>query len=166
VTEPFDRNSYETPQWLFDEYNRQMNFTWDLAATPENTKCEKFMTADIDSLGQSWDFVVGWAWLNPPYKPLKPWIEKCQAECALGTKIVALVPLPTITTLYFNPELVYRMDIVQGRISFERHGVPQHGNDSTHCLLFFDRDRNRPDTINMVTNFVDSKKLELKWRML
>ncbi len=34
-----DTNSWETPQWLFDELNEEFNFDIDLCATKENSKC-------------------------------------------------------------------------------------------------------------------------------
>lgn len=154
----FDRNSYETPQWLFDHYNRHFNFAWDLACTVDNAKCENGL---VDSLGVPWHQLAPhrWLWCNPPYKPLKPWIVKVQEEAALGAKIVALVPLPTITTAYFDKSF-YRIDVVEGRIAFERHGVPHYGNDSTHCVLFWKR---WPFSGDRILNFLDAKKTELEW---
>ena len=32
-------DSWETPQWLFDELNAEFNFDIDLCATEENSKC-------------------------------------------------------------------------------------------------------------------------------
>ena len=158
----FDRNSYETPQWLFDEYDKLCEFTWDLACTVDNAKCPQGIVES--SLETSWHRLTPhrWLWLNPPYNPLKPWIIKAQQEARAGAKIVALVPLPTITTAYFDPSLVCRIEVIKGRISFERNGVPHHGNDSTHCLLFYDIERVQP-LRGPILNFLDAKKTELEW---
>ncbi len=37
-----DNDSWETPQWLFDQLNEEFNFDIDLCATRENSKCSAF----------------------------------------------------------------------------------------------------------------------------
>ena len=44
---------WETPQDLFDELNREFNFTLDPCATVENAKCEKFYTVEDNGLSKS-----------------------------------------------------------------------------------------------------------------
>ena len=39
---------WETPQWLFDELDREFGFSLDVCAIPENAKCQQFFTADED----------------------------------------------------------------------------------------------------------------------
>lgn len=52
----FTSNSEEwaTPHKLFDELNAEFGFTLDPCATPENAKCERFLTKDQDGLSQPW----------------------------------------------------------------------------------------------------------------
>lgn len=52
----FSSNSDEwaTPDELFSELDREFNFTLDVCATSENTKCEKFFDINIDGLSQNW----------------------------------------------------------------------------------------------------------------
>ena len=45
-------DEWETPQELFDELNKEFNFTLDPCATDENHKCEKYYTIKEDGLIQ------------------------------------------------------------------------------------------------------------------
>lgn len=65
---------WATPQAFFDELNREFGFTLDVAAAPENAKCEKFYTKEQDGLVQPWD---GTVWCNPPYgRTVGDWVRK------------------------------------------------------------------------------------------
>ena len=56
---------WSTPQDLFDSLNAEWHFTLDVCATPENAKCKKFYTPDMDGLKQDWKDNI--CWMNPPY---------------------------------------------------------------------------------------------------
>jgi len=45
---------WATPQDLFDRLNAKYQFTLDVCAIPENAKCERFFTPEIDGLSQEW----------------------------------------------------------------------------------------------------------------
>jgi hypothetical protein len=158
----FDRNTYETPQWLFDHYNGQCNFAWDLACSPQNCKAPKGIYEG--SLMAGWNNLARneWLWLNPPYKPLKPWYEKAVDAASLGAKIVMLVPMQTIGTLYFQPWAHYRMDFIRGRVSFCYRGVPVKGNEHCSVVLFFDRSRHGQEA-QPIINWLDAEKTENEW---
>ena len=47
-------SEWETPQWLFDELNKEFHFELDVCATKENTKCDNFYTKEIDGLRFGW----------------------------------------------------------------------------------------------------------------
>ena len=65
---------WETPQAFFDDLNNLFQFTLDACATPENAKCERYFTPEMDGLKQEWDGVV---WCNPPYgRGVGAWVEK------------------------------------------------------------------------------------------
>ncbi len=62
-----------TPQWLFDELDQEFDFQLDPCATPNNNKCEKFLTKKHyagyvrpgDGLSSDWGGLN--AYVNPPY---------------------------------------------------------------------------------------------------
>lgn len=81
----FTSNSAEwaTPQAFFDELNKEFNFTLDPCATPQNAKCARFFTKEIDGLAQSWRGEV--VYCNPPYgRDIGKWVAKAHAETIAG----------------------------------------------------------------------------------
>lgn len=47
-------NEWATPQQFFDTLDAEFGFDLDVAATPENAKCERFFTEKKDGLKQDW----------------------------------------------------------------------------------------------------------------
>ena len=45
---------WATPQFFFDQLNAEFHFNLDPCATPENAKCKKFFTKEVDGLRQNW----------------------------------------------------------------------------------------------------------------
>jgi site-specific DNA-methyltransferase (adenine-specific) len=67
---------WATPQKLFDELNKEFNFTLDPCAIPENAKCEKFYTPEDDGLSKDWSNET--VFCNPPYgREIGKWVKKC-----------------------------------------------------------------------------------------
>ena len=49
-------------------------FDLDVCALPDNAKCQRYFTPEVDGLKQAWQ---GRCWMNPPYgKAIAPWIRK------------------------------------------------------------------------------------------
>jgi site-specific DNA-methyltransferase (adenine-specific) len=66
---------WETPQDLFDKLHRVHNFTLDVCAIPENAKCQKFFTPEINGLVANWWDNI--CWMNPPYgRTIGAWVKK------------------------------------------------------------------------------------------
>ena len=65
---------WATPQAFFDRLHRVFRFETDVCALPENAKCGRFFSPDMDGLKQEWQ---GVCWMNPPYGKHTPlWMEK------------------------------------------------------------------------------------------
>lgn len=94
-----------TPQWLFDELNKEFNFDIDLCATKENSKlmhyCSNYLNDEHNSRAHDTsiqrslkDIVAATGlkncFMNPPYSNPKPFIEKAW-EDSKHCKIVCLV---------------------------------------------------------------------------
>ena len=45
---------WATPQDFFDKLNDEFYFTLDPCATPDNAKCSKFFTKEMNGLTQNW----------------------------------------------------------------------------------------------------------------
>ena len=65
---------WATPQDLFDKYDAIYHFETDVCALPENAKCKRFFTSEIDGLKQEW---TGVCWCNPPYgRQIGRWLKR------------------------------------------------------------------------------------------
>lgn len=113
---------WETPQALFDELNNEFHFSLDVCAIPENAKCEKYYSPEVDGLRQSWVVSDGAAWCNPPYgRQIGKWVQKASETSTCGQTVVMLLPART-DTKWFH-EYIYKKDFVEirflkGRLKF------------------------------------------------
>ena len=72
-------NEWATPQAFFDELNKNLNFTLDPCATPQNAKYARYFTKEIDGLAQSWRGEV--VFCNPPYgRDISKWVAKAYSR--------------------------------------------------------------------------------------
>lgn len=95
-------NEWATPQAFFDELNKEFDFTLDPCATPQNAKCARYFTKEIDGLAQSWRGEV--VFCNPPYgRDISKWVAKAYAETLSGgAKLVVLLIPARTDTAYFT----------------------------------------------------------------
>lgn len=112
-------NEWATPQSLFDELDREFNFTLDPCSTHENAKCKKHYTIKEDGLKQSWGGES--VFCNPPYgRTLHKWVEKAWKESTKpNTIVVMLIPSRT-DTQYFHDYILHRSEIrfIKNRLYF------------------------------------------------
>lgn len=114
----FSHNSDEwsTPQDLFDELNKEFNFTSDVAATDENSKC--FFHLE-DALNTDW---VGTCFCNPPYSQWQKFVKQAyESNKKHNSTIVMLLPSRTDTKafheyIYNKPNVEIRF--IRGRLKF------------------------------------------------
>jgi len=108
---------WQTPNYLFNELDKEFNFTLDPCCQTDSAKCEKYYTPKENGLKQSWENEV--VFVNPPYgRELKKWVKKCYKESKHAT-IVMLIPARTDTS-YFHDYIYHTADIrfIRGRIKF------------------------------------------------
>lgn len=134
--------SYQTPPELLAAIKKRLcinYFDIDLAATRENAVCPYYYSLEEgrDSLGDnSWQAPDenGWAWCNPPYSDIRPWVAKAYAESEQGAQIVMLVPASVGANWW--------RDYVDGKafISFLNDRITFVGCDNVYpkdCALLF-----------------------------
>jgi phage N-6-adenine-methyltransferase len=113
-----EKSDWETPQDLFDELNREFNFTLDVCADHENAKCDRYITKDDDTLVQSW--LDKSCWMNPPYgREIGKFIKKAYEESRRGCTVVCLLPART-DTKWFHDHILGKAQIrfLKGRLTF------------------------------------------------
>ena len=114
---------WETPQDFFNQLHQQFNFTLDVCALPDNAKCERYFTPEIDGLAQDWaknkEDVI---WLNPPYgRQISKWLKKAYETSLQGLTIVCLVPARTDTVWWHDYAMHGDIYFVKGRLKFGGH---------------------------------------------
>lgn len=108
---------WETPQDFFDKLNAEFHFDLDVCALPENAKCKRYYTPELDGLSQPWE---GVCWCNPPYgREIGKWVRKAQLASAEGSTVVMLLPART-DTAWFHRWIYGKVEIrfIQGRLKF------------------------------------------------
>lgn len=107
---------WATPQGFFDKYNTIHHFDLDVCAIPENAKCAKYFTPEMDGLTQEWEGVV---WCNPPYgRQIKQWIKKGYESSLKGAKVVMLIPARTDTSYWHDYVMKGEIEFIRGRLRF------------------------------------------------
>lgn len=112
--------SWCTPQDIFDELNKEFNFTLDVAATDKSAKCNDYYTKQDDGLSKSWK-TSGTVFCNPPYgRTIGKWVKKAYDEFLGGQSVVLLIPSRT-DTKWFHDYIYGKAEIrfIKGRITFE-----------------------------------------------
>lgn len=116
-----------TPQYFFDELNKEFDFVLDPAATEKTAKCALYYTPETDGLSQSWN-LGGSVFCNPPYgREIGKWVKKAYEEAQNGTTIVLLIPARTDTS-YFHNYIYGKAEIrfIRGRLKF----TDEYGNEA------------------------------------
>lgn len=81
------KQDYRTPPEFIDAVRRRFGPPgWDLAAShgDEIDLVAGYFTPETDSLAQCWrrlPSVCAVAWLNPPFRNIRPWVRKLDEEC-------------------------------------------------------------------------------------
>jgi len=113
------KSDWETPRDLLEKLNARFHFELDVCATPNNAKCDRFITPQVDALDDRirWN---GVCWMNPPYgRGIGEWIYKAYVESA--PTVVCLLPARTDTKWFRDICLPYASEIqfLRGRVKFE-----------------------------------------------
>lgn len=110
---------WATPQDFFDELDAEFGFSLDVCALPENAKCERYYTPEMDGLIQPW---TGRVWCNPPYgREIARWVERGYQSIATGAADVVVMLLPARTDTQWFHKYIYgkgEIRFVKGRLKF------------------------------------------------
>jgi phage N-6-adenine-methyltransferase len=111
---------WATPQWLYDELDKEFDFKLDAACSRENCKCKTgLFVGAIDSLTAKWHIYES-IWLNPPYgRTIGKWIKKAYEESLKGCTVVCLLPART-DTKWFHDYIYNTAEtrFIKGRLKF------------------------------------------------
>jgi phage N-6-adenine-methyltransferase len=129
-------NAWLTPTWFVEEIRTAFGGTIDLdpCTEPHNpTGARRFYTAADDGLKKPWRARV---FLNPPYRPVEPWIDKAIRSARRGARIYMLLPVRT-DTAYHQRLLAAATDIVfiHHRIKFIRADGGKSGSPAFGSMI-------------------------------
>ena len=105
------KDDWETPDDLFNHFNRIFHFDCDVCSSHENTKVKAwYFTEKENGLKKVWS---DRNWCNPPYSKGKQWlfIKKAYEESLNGKLTVVLIPSRTDTKAWHD--YVMKADHVQ-----------------------------------------------------
>lgn len=138
------RDYWRTPPEIFAALNAEFCFQVDAAASAENALCRRFITEEENTLITRWADMIslpGYAWLNPPYSDITPFVRKVAAESAQQVGTVMLVPADT-SVGWFSEAIATASEvrfITAGRLSFinAATGKPVNGNNKGSMLIIW-----------------------------
>ena len=137
-----ERNSWGTPDYVFDYFDKRFDFTVDAAASEKNAKVAVYWNIDDDWFSACRIELVmeGFtrAWCNPPYSNIKPWIERARKDRAEGILTALLVP-STPDAGWWPDDANEYIFITNGRLAFidPTTGKPKNGNAKGSVLIVF-----------------------------
>lgn len=116
-------NEWATPQQFFDRLDEEFGFDLDVAATPENAKCDKFFTEKQDGLEQDWheNSESKAVFCNPPFGGQTGlWVEKAFNESQKGCTVVVVIPFRSDTSYLhdFAFNKAHEIRLVRGRLKY------------------------------------------------
>jgi len=100
----------------------------DLAAHADNTKAQRFISPEEDSLVVPWAAHLGpaLAWLNPPFADIEPWASKCLEETRASSLRVVLLTPASVGSNWFAEHVHRRASVLalSPRITYEGTTAP------------------------------------------
>ena len=154
----FDKDTWETPDYIFNWLNSRFNFDFDGCASEENKKTELFSD---DFLNEDFDDTYR-IFVNPPYSNVGPFLAKAKELKEKGHLVVFLLNADKSTKWYENHihnvanEVI---DIIGGRLAFI-HPVtkePMKGNSKGQMVVVFDPTMDDFITRNVSLSYVQEK---------
>jgi site-specific DNA-methyltransferase (adenine-specific) len=112
-----------TADWLFGRLDNTYHFTLDAAAKPENTKCKRYITPEMDATKQDWCKLSkgGAAFCNPPFSDVERFVRHGWEQAQSGIVVVMIVPIWPSQDWFIEVVLRY------GEVRFVGRRATYHG---------------------------------------
>lgn len=142
------KDCYQTPLPIFQYWHQRFNFKLDAAASSSNALCPFFINEEENTLTTHWAAAAGlsgecgwYAWMNPPYSNIGPFVNRAAEMAKEGIGCVMLVMMDQSVGWYKDAiqtcqEVVL---VVGGRISFinPETKLPAAGNNKGSMFLIW-----------------------------
>lgn len=163
----FNKDHWETPQWLFNYLDSMHRFDIDLCATKQNAKLQNYLSDENggNSLDEDWHKLGKAGFCNPPYSNIKPWIQKAISELEKDFMTVMLIPTPNGESHYKDIfDLGLPLQFINGRLAFYNPSLKKEigGNTRGSCLVHFNNHSCRNIYFGTLERDKIKKKMEQK----
>ena len=113
-----DNHCWGTPQYIYDELNKEFAFTLDACADSTNYKHPNYFSEQDNALTKDW---FGRVFMNPPYgRVIGEWIKKAYLESQTNAEVVVcLIPARTDTAYWHDYVMKGEIRFIRGRLKFE-----------------------------------------------
>lgn len=149
MSEKISRDSWATPLPVYMALDAEFDFHADLCASNANAKHPLYVTEEDDALSiETFKRLVSvitpgsFAWCNPPYSNISPWVDLAIDLQGMGIGTVLLVMADSSVGWYWQAlQLCSEIrEVVKGRIAFINPdtGNPVGGNSKGSIFLIFD----------------------------
>lgn len=146
----FDKDTYQTPKYLFNWLNKRFNFNLDGCANSRNAlcyhyigegaKCTDFLTFNPREHENRWSRPR--IFVNPPYSKPLPFVQRAAELKQAGYLVVMLLPADKSTKWYgvIQQHATEVIDIIGGRVNFIHPvtGEEAKGNNKGSMIAVFD----------------------------
>lgn len=126
---------WQTPKKLYDYFDREYNFVYDVACTSANCLAKHGFAFDWDENGLEADWLDYCNWysdkptcfMNPPYGRglTKKWVKKAWEESERGVTTVCLLPARPDTNWFMDYCSHGEIIFLAGRLKFYDPSVPE-----------------------------------------
>lgn len=137
-----NRDHYRTPRPVFQYMAARYPLVVDVAASVINTQLPIFIDERHNALATPWTWFAmpgEYAWCNPPYSNIGPWVDAANEARAEGIGTVMLVMLDQSTGWFKKAKATCQEVVVVtgGRLSFlhPETGEPARGNNKGSMFL-------------------------------
>jgi phage N-6-adenine-methyltransferase len=127
---------WETPDGFFNTLNDEFGFQLDVCARPQNAKCQKFFSPEVDGLTKDWE---GVCWMNPPYnRNIGLWLKKAYEASRMGATVVCLIQGRSTDTKWWHDYVMKSDEIrfIKNRLHFGLNKVFRRANISSAVVVF------------------------------
>ncbi|MBN6075773.1 phage N-6-adenine-methyltransferase [Aggregatibacter actinomycetemcomitans] len=161
----FDKNTWQTPKYVFNAMDRKYRFDLDACANADNALCPRFVTESDDITKNATQSAVKFSsrvWMNPPYSNPMPFVQAAiglmrERDCT----VVMLLPADKSTKWYrlALTAATEVIDVIGGRINFTHPitGQEVKGNNKGSMFVIFD-----PNNQSRVHGSVDLEFLKVR----
>ena len=139
-TEEASKDTWQTPEALFDALDQEFDFDFDVCASRANSLCNEYFTEELSALDHEWDYSSYCFFMNPPYSQTELFLNRAADQAkAHNITVVALVNANTDTKWFSNAvKSSNEIRLISGRIGFiGQAGKKVNGNTKGQCLIIW-----------------------------